>query len=67
LNHHKSDVHPSQSVGLLHEPFGRYDGALIHRPPQGAKYRLSDLLAEVTEENLHPVVEWGASVGREEL
>ncbi len=51
----------------LHAPFGRQDIALVLRPLPTAKYRLNDLLAEVTEENLHPVVEWGAPLGREKL
>lgn len=42
------------------------DGALILRPLPTAGYHLSDLLAKVTEDNLHPVVEWGAPLGREE-
>jgi len=55
------DIDQDASVDLAVE-----DGALVLRPLPTAKYRLSDLLAEMTEENLHPVVEWGAPVGREE-
>ncbi len=56
------DIDQDASVDLAVE-----DGALILRPLPTTEYRLSDLLADVTEENLHPVVEWGAPVGREEL
>ncbi len=56
------DIDQGASVDLAVE-----DGALILRPLPTTEYRLSDLLADVTEENLHPVVEWGAPVGREKL
>ncbi len=41
------------------------DGALVLRPTHGVRYSLDELLARVTDENLHPAVDWGAPVGRE--
>ena len=40
------------------------DAGLIIKPV-GARYVLSDLLAEVTDENLHGEVSTGSKVGRE--
>jgi antitoxin MazE len=40
------------------------DGELIVRPVR-RKYRLEDLLAEVTPENCHEETDWGPPVGRE--
>ncbi len=42
------------------------DGALILRPAPIPKYELKDLLAKVSDDNLHPVTDWGQPVGREE-
>jgi antitoxin MazE len=42
-------------------------GALVLRPSPVGRYDLESLLAEVTDENVHPVVDWGALVGREVL
>lgn len=43
------------------------DGALVVRPTQVGRYDLESLLSEVTDENIHPVVNWGTPVGREVL
>ena len=40
-------------------------GKIIIDPRVDPEYRLKDLLKEVTEDNLHPEVDSGASVGRE--
>jgi antitoxin MazE len=42
-------------------------GQLIVRPRRPAAYRLEDLLATVSRENLHDAVETGGPVGREML
>ncbi len=41
------------------------DGKIIIAPRVEPEYRLNDLLKKVTEDNLHPEVDSGASVGRE--
>ena len=41
-------------------------GVLTLRPVPPAKVSLQELLAGVTEENLHGETDWGAPVGREE-
>ena len=41
------------------------DGVLVKGRRRKPRYRLSDLLAEVTPENIHPETNWGVSVGRE--
>jgi antitoxin MazE len=48
------------------ELVGTPDGVLV-KARRKPRYRLSDLLAEVTPQNVHPQTEWGASVGREVL
>lgn len=40
------------------------DGAVALRPARPS-YRLEDLLAGITDENLHAETEWGLPVGRE--
>jgi antitoxin MazE len=40
------------------------DGAVVLRPPRPS-YRLEDLLAGVTDENLHSATDWGCLLGRE--
>jgi antitoxin MazE len=40
-------------------------GALVLKPVRPASYRLEDLLAGVTKENLHGEVDMGPPVGRE--
>jgi antitoxin MazE len=40
-------------------------GRIIIRPPGLAHYSLADLVAQVTDENRHELVEWGPPVGRE--
>jgi antitoxin MazE len=41
------------------------DNRIVVERPQPKQYRLSDLLARVTEANRHDVVEFGAPAGRE--
>jgi antitoxin MazE len=41
------------------------DGALVVRPILTARARLEDLLAGVTEDNLHREVEYGSTLGNE--
>jgi antitoxin MazE len=41
------------------------DGVLVKGRRRKPRYRLSDLLAEVTPDNLHRETDWGISVGRE--
>jgi antitoxin MazE len=43
------------------------DGALVLRPALESNYSLDNLLAQVTDDNIHPVVDWGAPVGKEVL
>jgi len=43
------------------------DGVLILRQVRVDRYDLESLLKEVTDENIHAVVDWGAPVGRELL
>jgi antitoxin MazE len=43
------------------------DGALVLRPVLESNYSLDNLLAQVTDDNIHPVVDWGAPVGKEVL
>jgi antitoxin MazE len=43
------------------------DGALVLRPAAVPRYDLESLLSEVTDENIHAAVDWGAPVGRELL
>ena len=46
------------------ELVGTPDGVLV-KSRRKPRYRLSDLLARVTPENVHPETDWGASAGRE--
>jgi antitoxin MazE len=41
------------------------DDAIVIRPVERPRYRLSDLLKRVKRANLHSAVDTGASVGRE--
>jgi antitoxin MazE len=43
------------------------DDAIVIRPVERPRYRLSDLLKRVKRANLHSAVDTGASVGREAL
>jgi antitoxin MazE len=43
------------------------NGRIVLRPVHPARYRLEDLLSEVTQENLHDAVDTGPPVGREQL
>ncbi|HMA77224.1 MAG TPA: AbrB/MazE/SpoVT family DNA-binding domain-containing protein [Candidatus Krumholzibacteriaceae bacterium] len=40
-------------------------GSLVIKPVRPAKYRLSDLLSEVREDNIHEEISTGDAVGRE--
>lgn len=41
------------------------DGRLVIKPVQQPEYKLEDLLALITPENIHNEVDWGAPVGQE--
>lgn len=41
------------------------DGKLVISPVEHPQYVLEELLAQITPENLHDEVDWGAPVGRE--
>jgi antitoxin MazE len=41
------------------------DGRIVVRPVHIPKYSLKELLARVTDENRHELVDWGPPVGRE--
>lgn len=41
------------------------DGDIIVRPARSIRYRLKDLLEEISDENLHGEVDTGEAVGRE--
>jgi antitoxin MazE len=41
------------------------DGALVLRPVTGPPYNLKELLAEVTEANIHSEVDYGPACGNE--
>lgn len=41
------------------------DGKLVINPVQEPEYKLEDLLALITPENIHDEVDWGAPVGQE--
>lgn len=41
------------------------DGVLVKTPRRKPRYRLSDLLAGVTPNNVHSETDWGPPVGRE--
>lgn len=41
------------------------EGRIVISPMNPPKYSLDDLLAGVTEENLHSETDWGSPVGRE--
>ncbi len=41
------------------------DGKLVITPVERSEYSLEELLAQITPENLHDEVDWGAPVGQE--
>ena len=43
------------------------DGALVLRPAAVLRFNLESLLSEVTDDNIHASVDWGAPVGKELL
>lgn len=43
------------------------DGALVLRPIRADRYDLESLLSQVTDDNIHEAVDWGAPVGKELL
>jgi antitoxin MazE len=43
------------------------DGRLVISPVEEPEYTLEGLLSQVTDENIHPAVDWGPSVGKEVL
>ncbi len=43
------------------------DGTLVVRPVDTPRYRLEDLLDQITAENLHEEISTGSPVGREAL
>lgn len=56
----ESQISEGSQVELVRTP----DGVLV-KARQKPRYRLSDLLAGISPENLHPETEWGPAVGRE--
>ncbi|MHC1763567.1 MAG: AbrB/MazE/SpoVT family DNA-binding domain-containing protein [Verrucomicrobiia bacterium] len=56
----ETQIREGSKVELVRTP----DGVLI-KARRRPRYRLSDLLADVTPENLHAETGWGPSVGRE--
>ena len=45
----------------------RTEEGLLLKASRKPRYRLSELLADVTKKNIHPETDWGPSVGRENL
>ena len=41
------------------------DGKLVITPVERSEYSLEELLSQITPENLHAEVDWGAPVGQE--
>jgi antitoxin MazE len=41
------------------------DGKLVITPVERSEYSLEELLSQITPENLHDEVDWGAPVGQE--
>jgi antitoxin MazE len=41
------------------------DGQIVIKPVQTPQYRLDDLLAQITDDNLHGEIDTGIAVGRE--
>ena len=58
----ETQVEPGSTVDLSIN-----DGTLVVRPVDTPRYRLDDLLAQITEENLHEEISTGSPVGREAL
>jgi len=56
----ETQIREGSKVELVRTP----DGVLV-KSRRKRRYRLSDLLADVTPETLRPETAWGASVGRE--
>ena len=57
----------TSELGLVEDgtvELGIHDGQLYVKPVPKA-YSLDDLLAQMTEENLHGELDWGSSVGAE--
>lgn len=40
-------------------------GEIVLRPARAPRYRIEDLVAAITDENLHPLIDVGPPVGRE--
>src|ERR1043166_2773914 len=59
----ETQIREGSKVELLRTP----DGLLVKSRRRKRRYRLSDLLAEVSPENVHPETDWGGSIGREVL
>ena len=57
-------IREGAKVELVHTP----EGVLLKakRKPK-LRYRLTDLLAGITPENIHPETDWGPSLGKELL
>lgn len=58
----ETQIREGSKVELVRTP----DGVLV-KARRKPRYRLTDLLADVTPDNLHPETGWGPSVGREVL
>lgn len=53
-------IAPETTVELTIE-----EGKLVIAPVERSTYRLEELLAQITTENLHEEMDWGAPVGQE--
>lgn len=55
-----SQMQPGATVDLT-----LIDGKILVAPVHRSKYSLDELMADVTEENIHPEVDFGPPVGNE--
>lgn len=53
-------IAPETTVELTME-----DGKLVIAPVESSAYRLEELLAQITADNQHEELDWGAPVGQE--
>ena len=58
-------VHGSALVAGSNLEVTLVDGKILAAPIRRSKYTTEELLAGVTDENIHPETEWGPPVGRE--
>jgi antitoxin component of MazEF toxin-antitoxin module len=60
---------PSDYAGCLVTVERQGDSLVVRKAKERPrrKYRLRDLLARITPENIHPETDWGKAVGKEVL